>query len=112
MARALTFVGPSPDHLELFGNKGRAKTAAANAEVPTLQGLEKSVSLKEAEEFLTELGPTKAMMIKAIHGGGGRGTGVVQSGDNLETIYQRCQSEAATAFDSDEVYVEEYLSNA
>ncbi len=112
VARALTFVGPSPDHLELFGNKGRAKTAATNAEVPTLQGLEKSVSLKEAEEFLTELGSTKAMMIKATHGGGGRGTAVVRSGDNLEAIYRRCQSEAATAFDSDEVYVEEYLSNA
>ena len=51
-------------------------------------------------------------MIKAIAGGGGRGTGVVRSGDDVESVYRRCQSEAETAFGNNEVYVEEYLSNA
>ena len=112
LSNGLTFVGPTPNHLGLFGDKGRARKAASDAKVPTLRGFDRSVTLAEAEKFLSELSSEDGMMIKAIAGGGGRGAGVVQTRDDVESVYRRCQSEAKTAFGNSEVYVEEYLSNA
>ena len=112
LSKDLIFVGPTAEHLDLFGDKGRARRAASDSNVPTLLGFDRAITLSEAEAFLSDLGPEKAMMIKAIAGGGGRGTGVVRSGDDVESVYRRCQSEAETAFGNNEVYVEEYLSNA
>ena len=52
------------------------------------------------------------MIIKAIAGGGGRGTRTVRSLDELEEAYARCQSEAQAAFGRADVYVEEFLEQA
>ena len=53
----LTFVGPDVRHLELFGDKARARTAAAAASVPVLHGLDHAVTLAEARTFFASLGP-------------------------------------------------------
>jgi len=108
----LTFVGPSVEHLELFGDKARARTAAAAADVPTLRGLDHAVSLEEAGTFLESLGAGGAMMIKAIAGGGGRGTRAVTDAAELEATYERCQSEAQASFGNGDVYVEEFIPRA
>jgi acetyl/propionyl-CoA carboxylase alpha subunit len=49
------------------------------------------------------------MIIKALAGGGGRGTRAVTSADDVESTYARCRSEAAAAFGCGDVYVEEFL---
>lgn len=108
----LTFVGPEVDHLELFGDKARARAAAMAAEVPVSRGLDHAVSLDEARDFFDGLGPGGAMIIKAVAGGGGRGTRAVQSADEIEAAYARCRSEAKAAFGRDEVYVEAFLPRA
>ena len=51
-------------------------------------------------------------MIKALAGGGGRGTRIVTNLDELEEAYVRCQSEAKNAFGNDELYVEELIQQA
>ena len=108
----LTFVGPTPDHLALFGDKARARAAARAADVPVLHGLDHAVSVDEAGEFFDSLGPDGAMIIKAVAGGGGRGTRAVTNTDEIAATFERCQSEARSAFGRDEVYVEEYLPRA
>ena len=110
--RGITFVGPNEYHLSLFGDKARARAAAIAADVPVLRGYDRAVSLKEASDFLEALGSDGSMIIKAIAGGGGRGTRTVRSLDELEEAYARCQSEALAAFGLADVYVEEFLEQA
>jgi acetyl/propionyl-CoA carboxylase alpha subunit len=108
----LTFVGPAVEHLELFGDKARARAAAAEASVPVSRGLDHAVTLDEARVFLASLGAGGAMIVKALAGGGGRGTRVVRSSDELEAAFRRCQSEAGAAFGRADVYVEEFMPRA
>jgi len=111
-AAGLTFVGPDVTHLELFGDKTRARVAAAAASVPVIRGIDHAVTLDEARAFFAALGSGRAMIVKALAGGGGRGTRAVMSSDELDGAYQRCRSEANAAFGRDEVYVEEFLPRA
>ncbi|MGV9868139.1 biotin carboxylase N-terminal domain-containing protein [Rhodococcus koreensis] len=66
----LSFVGPAPETLELFGDKARARDYAIERGVPVLPGTTESTSLCGAEHFAAEHG---TVMIKALAGGGGRG---------------------------------------
>ncbi|MBM3218315.1 MAG: ATP-grasp domain-containing protein [Candidatus Rokubacteria bacterium] len=108
----LTFVGPSVETLELFGDKARARAAAVAASVPVSRGHDQSITLDEARAFFGSLGPGAAMIIKALAGGGGRGTRVVRSADEVEAAFRRCQSEAGAAFGRADVYVEEFIPRA
>ena len=110
-AAGIVFVGPDAEHLELFGDKGRARVAAVAANVPVLEGLDRPVSLDEARAFMASL-DGRAMMIKAIAGGGGRGTRAVADAAEIESAYARCQSEAQAAFGVPDVYVEEFITHA
>lgn len=111
-AASLTFVGPEPQVLELFGNKARARAFAGSCGVPVPRGVDQPVSLGEAREFMADLGPGAAIVVKAIAGGGGRGMRVVLSPEELEEAYTRCRSEAQSAFGQDQVYVESYVRDA
>ena len=109
---SIVFVGPSPDALELFGDKAQAKALAKRCGVPIIDGTSGPTSLDEAKAFLESQGTGGAIMIKAIAGGGGRGMRVVDDASKLEEAYARCQSEAMAAFGSDGVYVERLIRNA
>ena len=108
----LTFVGPRPELLALFGNKAEARAMAERLGVPVLFGTSAPASLSEAADFFDALPATGAMIIKAIGGGGGRGMRVVRCREELEDAYARCQSEARAAFGNGDVYVEELLPRA
>jgi len=105
----ITFVGPRPDMLEIFGDKARARALAKRCSVPLLAGTDGPTSLAQAREFLRAHG---ALMIKAIAGGGGRGMRAVQDESELESAYARCRSEAQSAFGDSDVYVEALLRRA
>ncbi|XOV86532.1 MAG: carboxyl transferase domain-containing protein [Pseudomonadota bacterium] len=111
-AAGITFVGPRVSHLELFGDKARARAAAVRAEVPVLRGLDHAVTLDEARAFLDSLGEGGAIIIKAIAGGGGRGTAAVTDPAELEKTYDRCKREAKASFGVEDVYVEEFVPRA
>ena len=76
------------------------------------KGIDRAVTLAEAQAFFTGLGPNAAMIIKAVAGGGGRGTRAVLSADDLVEAFARCQSEAKASFGLEDVYVEEFIPRA
>ena len=108
----LVFVGPSVAHLELFGDKARARVAALAADVPVTRGLDHAVTLQQAQDFFASLGPGGAMIIKAVAGGGGRGTRAVLTADEIAPAFKRCQSEAKAAFGVEDVFVESFIQRA
>jgi acetyl/propionyl-CoA carboxylase alpha subunit/acetyl-CoA carboxylase carboxyltransferase component len=108
----LVFVGPSVAHLELFGDKARARAAALAADVPVTKGLDHAVTLQQAQDFFASLGPGGAMIIKAVAGGGGRGTRAVLTADEIAPAFKRCQSEAKAAFGVEDVFVESFIQRA
>ncbi|WP_327664663.1 MULTISPECIES: carboxyl transferase domain-containing protein [unclassified Streptomyces] len=104
----LTFVGPSPEVLDLFGDKARARALAVETGVPVLPGTAGDTTLEEARAFLAE-GP---VMVKAVGGGGGRGMRVVRDAAELDEAWERCASEAQQAFGRSELYVERLWEGA
>ena len=103
----LRFVGPSPESLALFGDKGRALRHAEACGVPRLPGTGPLKDGEGARQFLAaETGP---IVLKAVAGGGGRGLRVVHTAGEIEAALERCRSEALAAFGSDAVYAERYL---
>jgi len=110
--RDLTFVGPSPDVLELFGDKARARALADECDVSVLPGTFAATSLEQAAAFMDELGPGAAVLVKALAGGGGRGIRLVHDRSELPDAFERCRSIAARAFGVDDLYVERYLAGA
>ncbi len=104
------FVGPTPEALELFGDKARARALANEHGVPIVPGVSEPVTLDQARSFMDDLAPGCSMLIKAVGGGGGRGMRIVTHEDELEDAYRRAVSEAGAAFDNDRVFVEELLT--
>jgi acetyl/propionyl-CoA carboxylase alpha subunit/acetyl-CoA carboxylase carboxyltransferase component len=111
-AAGITFVGPPPEVLRLFGDKSRARKLAERCDVPVLAGTSVLQSPTEARAFLESLGPGAAVMLKATAGGGGRGMRLVERTADVEEAYGRCRSEAAGAFGSGELYAERFLRRA
>ena len=105
----LTFVGPTPDTLRLFGNKVNAKAFVQECNVPTIPGIAEPVSLEQASEFMSALNESNGMLLKAINGGGGRGIRVVSSQSELQETFARAASEAEVAFGDDKLYIESQI---
>uniref|UniRef100_E6VKE7 Carbamoyl-phosphate synthase L chain ATP-binding protein n=1 Tax=Rhodopseudomonas palustris (strain DX-1) TaxID=652103 RepID=E6VKE7_RHOPX len=108
----ITFVGPSPEALRLFGDKVAAKELAKRCDVPIIAGTVGPSTLEEIQTFFASLGDKPAVMIKAMAGGGGRGMRVVERAEDLADAYARCQSEAKAAFGYEGVYAERLIRNA
>jgi len=105
----LTFIGPEPDTLQLFGDKGRARALAKQCGVPVLAGTDGPTTRQQAKTFFKGLGEGGAVMVKALAGGGGRGMRPVVDVAELDTALERCMSEAKAAFGIGDVYVEQFL---
>ncbi len=108
----LVFVGPTPDTLSLFGDKAQALKLAREADVSTPTGRTGINDVSEAADFFDTLSDGRAMMLKAVSGGGGRGLRIVRSKDELTEAFERASSEAQASFGDPSLYVEEYLENA
>lgn len=107
----ITFVGPTPQLLEVLGDKTRARAVAIAAGVPVLPGTEKPVpSVDEAKKIAREIG--YPVMVKAAMGGGGRGMRVVRDESELEVQLEEAQGEAKSAFGDASVFLEKYLARA
>ena len=108
----LTYVGPRAETLRLCGDKAQARATAAEAGVPIIRGIDHAVTLDEARAFFAELGEGRAMMIKALSGGGGRGSRMVTDAAEVDATFERCGAEALAAFGNGELYVEEFIQQA
>lgn len=114
-ARACTeqgfiFVGPSAETLEQFGDKLAARRLARELNIPVADGSFEPTSIDQARQFLAQ--STSGVMLKAVAGGGGRGMRAVHNAETLERDWQRCTSEAQSAFGNSELYVEQLLPSA
>lgn len=106
----IIFIGPKSEHLDMFGDKVKARQQAINAGIPVIPGSDGPVeSLEEVEQFANEYG--YPIIIKATLGGGGRGMRIVNSADELADAYDRAKSEAKAAFGNDEIYLEKLIEN-
>jgi len=106
----LKFIGPSPEAIGGMGNKSMAKDTMATSGVPTVPGSDGVVeSLEEARKICADIG--YPCIIKASSGGGGRGMRVVQEEANLKQAYSMCKTEAETAFDDPDVYIEKFVED-
>ncbi|MFX3674233.1 MAG: pyruvate carboxylase [Paenisporosarcina sp.] len=104
----IIFIGPTSNHLNMFGDKVKAREQAVLAGIPVIPGSDGPItSVEEARAFGVQNG--YPLMIKASLGGGGRGMRIVPSESDLESAYERAKSEAKAAFGSDEVYVEKFV---
>ena len=107
----ITFIGPTPELLELLGDKTAARRLAITAGVPVLPGTEKPVkSATEAKKIAAEIG--YPVIVKASMGGGGRGMRVVREEAELEARLEEAQGEARSAFGDASVFLEKFLPRA
>jgi pyruvate carboxylase len=107
----MTFVGPTPQMLEAFGDKTAAKRLAVKANVPTVPGTEHGiVEPAKVKAQAKKIG--YPVIIKASFGGGGRGMRVVKNEGELLGKLEEAQREAGAAFGRAEVFVEKYIGRA
>ncbi|MFD1735673.1 pyruvate carboxylase [Bacillus salitolerans] len=106
----ITFIGPKSIHLDMFGDKVKARHQAEKANIPVIPGSGGPVkSVDEVLDFGTTYG--YPIMIKATLGGGGRGMRIVRSESAVKDSFERAKSEAKAAFGNSEVYVEKFVEN-
>src|SRR5690606_38627976 len=108
----LTFVGPDPEALDLFGDKTSARALAERCGVPVLEGTGGAATLEEVRAFMASLGSGGAIMLKAAAGGGGRGMRPVHRAEDLAEAWERCASEARAAFGNGDLYAERLFPRA
>jgi len=104
----IDFIGPTPEAMDLLGDKNRAREIARKADVPVVPGSDGLLSDEsEAQKVAHEIG--FPVLVKATAGGGGKGMRVAANDLVLKTAIQQAQAEAKAAFGNDGVYLEKYV---
>lgn len=103
-------IGPSPEAMEIMGNKLSAKAAALKYGIPMVPGIEEAITdVADAKNRAVEVG--FPILIKAAAGGGGKGMRIVESASDFEEQMQLAVSEATSAFGDGSVFIERYVSS-
>jgi acetyl-CoA carboxylase biotin carboxylase subunit len=104
----LTFIGPTPDAMEIMGSKTSARRAAVKAGVPIVPGtVEPLQSFEDASATAEKFG--YPVMLKAAAGGGGKGMRLVNDNNDLRSAFETAQTEAAAAFGDSSLYLEKAI---
>jgi acetyl-CoA carboxylase biotin carboxylase subunit len=104
-----TFIGPSPDHIRMMGDKIAAKAAVKSLGIPCVPGSDGPVpDVETALKLAKEIG--YPVLTKAAAGGGGKGMKVANSAAELGEAFKLARSEAQANFGNDTVYIEKYLA--
>ena len=106
-ACGIKFIGPSPETMLVMGDKAKARKIAQEAGVPVVPGSGVCRSVQEALKALKEIGVPA--LVKAAHGGGGRGMRLITSFEEAETLIATAMAEAEAAFGNGEVYLEKFI---
>jgi acetyl/propionyl-CoA carboxylase alpha subunit/acetyl-CoA carboxylase beta subunit len=106
----INFVGPAVSSMETMGNKSNAINTAMAAKVPVVPGshgiLTSSANTASVAE---EIG--YPVLLKAVHGGGGKGIQVVERPEQIHTLFHQISTEAKAAFGNGDVYLEKYVTS-
>ncbi|MDD3287690.1 MAG: acetyl-CoA carboxylase biotin carboxylase subunit [Alphaproteobacteria bacterium] len=104
------FIGPTPEHIRLMGDKVTAKKTVKKLGLPTVPGSDGAVeTVEEAQKVAAKTG--YPVLIKASAGGGGKGMKIANNESEVAEAYQLARGEARISFGNDEVYMERYLAN-
>lgn len=107
----ITFIGPSPEAMEIMGSKLGAKAAVKKFNVPLVPGTEQAITdTEDAKRVAHEIG--FPVLIKASAGGGGKGMRIVEQANEFDEALNRARSEAINAFGDGSVFIEKYLGTA
>ncbi len=107
-ASGITFIGPTPQQIRMMGDKAAARAKMIEHSVPVVPGTPGPVEDPEvAVEFAKQIG--FPVIIKAAAGGGGKGMRVANDADEFARSFQMARTEALSAFNNGDVYVEKYL---
>lgn len=106
----LILIGPTPQAMEIMGNKLSAKAAALKYNIPMVPGTEEAITdISEAKLRAVEVG--FPILIKAAAGGGGKGMRIVEKVDDFEEQMHLAVSEATSAFGDGAVFIERYVTS-
>jgi acetyl-CoA carboxylase biotin carboxylase subunit len=106
----LILVGPSPEAMEIMGNKLSAKAAAKKYQIPMVPGTEEAIQdIAIAKLRAEEVG--FPILIKAAAGGGGKGMRIVENTADFEEQMNLAVSEAISSFGDGAVFIERYVSS-
>lgn len=104
----IKFIGPTPEMIELMGDKSRAREMMMEADVPVVPGSDGTIEdMTFAKQLAKEIG--YPVIVKASAGGGGRGMRIVWKESELEDAYMTASAEAKTAFGDGSMYMEKYI---
>ena len=105
----ITFIGPSPEAMELMGDKLSAKQAVKGYNVPLVPGVDEAITdVEAAKKIAAEVG--FPVLIKASAGGGGKGMRLVENVAEFEEQMKMAQSEARSSFGDDAVFIEKFVT--
>ncbi len=106
----INFIGPPVSAMETMGNKSNAIATAAQLRVPVVPGSHGILTdADRAAEVAAELG--YPILVKAVHGGGGKGIQMVETADQFHELFHRVTAEARAAFGNGDVYLEKYVAS-
>ncbi|WP_130811991.1 acetyl/propionyl/methylcrotonyl-CoA carboxylase subunit alpha [Olsenella sp. Marseille-P4559] len=104
----LVFVGPSPEVMQLMGDKDEARRTARAAGVPVVPGCDLLESAEQAEKEACRIGCP--VLVKARAGGGGRGIRKVERPEEARAAFETASAEAKAAFGDGMCYMERFVS--
>src|SRR5437016_2620397 len=109
----LTFIGPTPEAIELMGSKTAARQVAISAGVPVVPGTEEPLGVDVPDAAIGAIAERIGypIMVKAVAGGGGKGMRVVAGPEDLPGAIRAARSEAGAAFGDSAIYLERCLSH-
>ena len=108
-AAGITFIGPSPEAMEIMGDKLSAKQAVKEFNVPLVPGVDRAITdAAEAKMIAEQIG--YPVLIKASAGGGGKGMRLVENAEELESQMKLAQNEARSSFGNDACFVEKFVT--
>lgn len=102
------FVGPSPEHIAMMGNKIKAKKFAERLGLPVIPGSQMLKTKAEAVKAAAAVG--YPVMLKAAGGGGGRGIRILKDKTDLSEVWEIAGQEATKNFGDSTLYIERYLA--
>ncbi len=106
----ILFIGPKPEHIDLFGDKMASKQAMKEVGVPVLEGtLEPVVDIDEAKKIAKDIG--FPVILKAAYGGGGRGMRIVNSESEFKKMFEAATNESKKYFGKGDLFIEKYVKN-
>ncbi|EIA25541.1 Acetyl-CoA carboxylase, biotin carboxylase subunit, partial [Candidatus Arthromitus sp. SFB-3] len=106
----IIFIGPTPETMDMMGDKANARITMKNHGIPIVDGYEGFIrDERHALEIAKSVG--FPVMIKAALGGGGKGIRIVEKEDDFKDAYLMAKAEALACFNNDVVYIEKYVRN-